>query len=196
MNQSQLFSFIRSVFKISGAALAAHGANKSTELLNKEDLAGVALILIGTLWSHFRHRETSPPSPRFVPRLFLLPLIAIAIGGCGTLDKAGVYQGDQTLYTAELVIVTSKDVVQTFVTWELQNRAALARTPEVTKAADFLRRNFPKWKKSADALHDAYKLDPSTPNKTALENALAVLRTALTEAAGYMSRAAMSPPTP
>jgi hypothetical protein len=115
---------------------------------------------------------------------------ALFITGCGTLDKTGVYAGDQVLYNTELGIATSYDVVHTFVSWEKENRSALAKWPEIKQAADLMRRDAPTWFKTAHALRDAYALDPSPQNRDALQTALRVLRAALTEAAAHMARAA------
>lgn len=109
--------------------------------------------------------------------------------GCGTLDKTGVYAGDQVLYQSELSITTSYDVIHTFVTWEKENRAALAKWPEIKTAADSMRAHAKQWKATADALHDAYAAAPTDANRQNLEAALRILRTALAEAAGYMAKA-------
>jgi hypothetical protein len=97
------------------------------------------------------------------------------------------------LYSAELTITTSYDLIHTFVTWEKDNRAALAKWPEIKQAANLMRANAPQWFKTAHALHDAYKLDPNQDNADALAAILRLLRTSLNEAAGYMARAAQPP---
>ncbi len=114
--------------------------------------------------------------------------------GCGSLDKTGVYQGDRAAYHAELAITTSYDMIRTYVTWEYQNRAALKHLPQIRASADQMRRDAPGWFRSAHALHDAYKVEPSEANKTALQNILALLRAALTEAANWMTTGAALPP--
>jgi hypothetical protein len=113
--------------------------------------------------------------------------------GCGTIDKTGVYQGDAALYRSELTISTSYEVIHTFVKWEADNRAALTKYPAIKKAADKMRTGAKHWISTANALHDAYKADPSAPNKTALETSTAILLAALTEATGYMTQAAANP---
>lgn len=120
---------------------------------------------------------------------FVLCLLALTFG-CRTLDPAGVYRGDQVLYESELAIVTSYDVIHTFVTWEKQNRPALARWPQIKDAADRMRAGSPAWFATARAAHDAYKLDPSAVNKSALDVSLALLRTALAESMRYMAETA------
>lgn len=116
--------------------------------------------------------------------------------GCGTLDQTGVYAGDEILYESEVVIPTSYELIHTFVTWEKDNRAVLAKWPEIKRSADAMRAGAKQWIASANALHDAYKLDPTPPNGAALQRALAVLRTALNEAARYMAQAANTTANP
>jgi len=128
-----------------------------------------------------------------IPLLALVALLtigALAPGCTRSLDPAGVYAGDDVLHTTELTITTSYEVVQTFVTWEKENRAALAQYPELTKAADAMRSGAPQWFKSAHALRDAYAADPSPENRDQLQTSLRLLRAALTEAASYMAIAA------
>ena len=129
---------------------------------------------------------------KLIVSLCLSAAAALLGAGCGTLDKTGVYAGDQVLYTTELTITTSYDVVHTFVTWEKENRSVLAKWPEIKQAADLMRQDAPHWFKSAHALRDAYALDPSPENRDALQTKLRVLRAALTEAAAHMARAAQT----
>ena len=131
------------------------------------------------------------PNPMKKCLLLLGALCLLATSGCQhALAPTGVYQGDAALYQSELAITTSYEVIHTFVTWEHDNRAALAKWPEIKRAADTMRAGAKQWVTSAHALHDAYRTDPSAPNKAALTKALDLLRTALTQAAGYMAQAA------
>lgn len=110
--------------------------------------------------------------------------------GCSTkIDPAGVYQGDKTLYNADKAISESYDVMTAFLRYELSNREALRSTPEVGKAADNIRDNAQRWIKSAVALRDAYATSPTGANKSKLNQAIAVLRQAVTEASGYLAKA-------
>ena len=62
MNSDQLNSFIRSLFKIVGAALVTHGCTKAAGLVNSEDITGLVITIIGVLASHNWHTDkTSPP---------------------------------------------------------------------------------------------------------------------------------------
>jgi hypothetical protein len=109
---------------------------------------------------------------------------------CRQLDPAGVYQGDSALYESELAINTSYDIVHTFVDWELKNRAALAKYPEIGKSAIRLRRDYKGWHESAIALHDVYEANKTDENRTKLMNAVGLLRKALEEATKHMTQAA------
>jgi hypothetical protein len=200
MNQT----LIRSILKIGAGFLVAKGfADDSTaEII----VAGLA-ALIGVLWGVF-HRAPVVPAPNPapvepgkppqnppVPIVFLLSAIGagLLLTSCRALAPGGAYQGDQVLYHAELTAITAYDVIHTFVKWEHENRAALAVWPEVKQAADTMRKGAPQWFKSAYALRDAYAAAPTAENRAALEKALAVLRSALNEAAGYLARAAEKP---
>jgi hypothetical protein len=120
----------------------------------------------------------------------------LAFPGCvkRQLDPAGVYQGDSYLFQTELSINTSYEVIHTFVKWEKDNRDILRQWPEVKKAADRMRAGAPDWFKTANAAHDAYKVNPGDQTKSELELSVAILRTALLEATRYMTRTAT--PTP
>ncbi len=125
-----------------------------------------------------------------------LPVAAIVSVGCRGLAPSGVYQGDAVLHNSELAIASSYDVIHAFLKFEQENRAALAAVPEIKRSADAIRLNAKQWFASAHALHDAYKLSPTTANKTALESSLAVLRAALAEATAHMTTVAQPKGTP
>lgn len=107
--------------------------------------------------------------------------------GCGTLDPAGVYQGDKVLYDADMLIATSYETVHSFVLWEYNNRTTLASIPDIKKTADALRVQYPIAHKAALASRDAYMTAKTAPNATALSQALAVLRQAMTTASAYLA---------
>lgn len=113
--------------------------------------------------------------------------------GCASLDKAGVYAGDQVLYQAELTTKTSYDVIHTYVAWEESNRALLTKWPAIKESADHMRAGAKQWFATAHALHDAYAANPSDANKAALDRSINVLTTALNEAVKYMALAAQNP---
>lgn len=117
-------------------------------------------------------------------KLFLIPFVLLTLVACGTLAPGGAYQ-DKVLYSADLTIATSYDLVHSFVTWEYNNRASLAAMPQVTQAADNIRRNARQWFGSAIALRDAYAANPTSDTLSKLNAALEILRTAMNEAVKY-----------
>jgi len=122
---------------------------------------------------------------RLLTLFTLLP--ALLLAGCGTLQTGGVYSDQKELYQIDSTINLSYEVIHTFVTWEMNSRAALASRPEITKAADRMRVGAPKWFGTAFALRDAYAAAPNDGTKSALETSLAVLQAAMTEATKYMA---------
>lgn len=121
--------------------------------------------------------------------VLLCGALALGATGCRNLAPDGVYKGDKVLLEAEAAIVTSYELVDTFLKWEKDNRALLAQWPEIKKGADSLRRQFPAWHRTANNLRDVYVANPSGTNAQNLSKALALLRTALAEAAMYMNYA-------
>jgi hypothetical protein len=119
--------------------------------------------------------------------LVLLAFAALSLIGCnGTLAPAGIYHGDKTLYVAESTLPASYAVVDAFLKWELASRATLP--VNVTAFADNLRRNYPQWNDSATALVEAYKANPTPDNKLNAEKALALISTAVAQAATYLAQ--------
>jgi hypothetical protein len=119
--------------------------------------------------------------------LTLACLAPLTFTGCGTLDPAGVYQGDKVLYDADILISTSYDTVHAFVLWEFNNRATLASMPEIRKTADAMRIQYPIAHKAALNARSAYLSSKSAPNATMLSQALAVLRQTMTTASQYLA---------
>ena len=92
---------------------------------------------------------------------------------------------DRVLYDADFAIATAYDSLHAFVTWEYENRAALAATPEIKKAADKIRAGAPGWFKSAIAVRDSYSANPTPETRTALQRALDTFQSAIAEANRY-----------
>lgn len=126
--------------------------------------------------------------------LMLLAALCLAGGmatsqcGCRNLAPNGAYNGQKLLYDAETTITASYGLVNTFLTWETENRRLLAQNPGVTRAADKLRADFPRAYESANALRDAFIAAPSAGTDANLTKALTILRAAMMEAAKYMSQ--------
>jgi len=116
--------------------------------------------------------------------------VALFSPGCNSnvkLDPAGEYKGDTFLYQTDIAITSSYAVLDTFVTWEYTNRPLLLKSPGVTKFADSIRLNAKHWFDSAHALRTTYAAQPTPENKVNLQKALALIQTALTQAATYMA---------
>lgn len=125
--------------------------------------------------------------------LLSLLLLALFAGCAHNLDTSGVYAGDQTLYTTDLTIGTSYDIFHTFVTFEATNRASLPVA--VSKAADNIRVNAPKWTATAVRLRQAYVVNPTPESRKSLSEAIAIIQAAITEAVGYLSAPPLKPVT-
>lgn len=110
--------------------------------------------------------------------LFILPMLLLT--ACRNLEPGGPYK-DKVLYDADIIISASYDAVHTFVKWEYDNREVLKQTPQVKEYADKVRKTYPQAHWSAIVLRDSYAADPSGVNKTALTQALDVLRAAIRE---------------
>jgi len=120
--------------------------------------------------------------------LMLMAVMAIAFTGCkATLDPTGVYHGDAVLFKADQTIGLAYKTLNGFVTWEYKNRETLAKYPEVTKAADFVRLNARDWFLKAVQARELWKAVKSPENQSALETAIGVLDIALKDATTWMA---------
>lgn len=139
---------------------------------------------------------TVPPS--LLAALASLLAANLLLTGCASLDPTGVYQGNQALYQADLVLASSYDALHGFVQWEYDNRAALNSTPAIRAAADNVRAGAPQWFSGALACRDACQTNSSAANQAALQQALAVLQQAVLQALRYQTTnpPAASPPPP
>lgn len=116
--------------------------------------------------------------------------LGLLLTGCahlapGTPDNPSPY-ADKVLFDAEQATVTGYDLLQVFVSWELNNRAALSKFPAVTKAADKIRAHSEDWIATVNRLRDAYAANPTPANRNALIDGLRVLRQAIAEATSYL----------
>lgn len=118
--------------------------------------------------------------------------IAISLMGSGchrNLSPDGVYKGDQFLYETDNAISHTKKLLNDFVGWEKNNRLLLWQADKgIKKAADHVRANAKKWVKSAINLREAYALNPSPENRSALQTTLNILEAALNEAVAYQTK--------
>ena len=132
------------------------------------------------------------PAPQAAIMVWLVAggLGTALLAGCGTLDPAGIYKGDKTLYTSDLALGEAYDALHAFVQWEYDNRAALASQPAIRQAANQVRAQSPKWFSAAMALRDAYASAPTAANRDALVGALAVIQQAVSQAAAWQAKPA------
>jgi len=62
MNTDQVNSLIRSLFKIIGAGLIAHGMTDAASIVNNQDVIGLVLTLVGLLSSYNWHKDPTKPA--------------------------------------------------------------------------------------------------------------------------------------
>lgn len=116
----------------------------------------------------------------------LLALAPFGLTGCATLDASGPYHGDKALYVADTTLVSAYTILDRFVTFEYEHRAALAGQPAIRKAADEIRLNAPRWFADVGIARDAYAAHPVAANLTALNNSVHVIQAAIQAASGYL----------
>ena len=115
-------------------------------------------------------------------------IVSLPVGCKATLDKQGVYQGQQFWFFADRTIEGAKDDISGFLKWELDNRATLKAQglAKVTAAADDIRSNAPQWFRVAVKARDDYTnalFSAATPIQVvqasnSLQSALLTLKTA------------------
>ncbi len=116
--------------------------------------------------------------------LLSAPLTPVFLtSGCATVAKDGAYRGDKALLAADSSMVASFSVIESFLRYERANRATLP--PKTTEEADYFRANARKWRDSYFAMRDAYAVDPSQGNRSAMEKALALIVSGATQAQLY-----------
>jgi hypothetical protein len=125
--------------------------------------------------------------PGFAVLCIALIAFTAYLPGCNhSLDPAGVYGGDKILYEADQALANSYDAMDVFLQWEFNNRNAIGVvTPAMHAAAENIRLNAPEWFRSLTKVRKAYAADPSPENRLKLENALGIVRAAMTEAKKY-----------
>lgn len=66
MNQDQIDSIVRSVCKVAGGILIAHGATQAAAIINAPDvieaIGGLVMVIIGICASHATHAPNVPTS--------------------------------------------------------------------------------------------------------------------------------------
>jgi hypothetical protein len=115
--------------------------------------------------------------------------VPVLESGCKktTLQPGGAYsEAGVGAYQADQVIDAARATVDAFLVYESKNRAALTSMPQITQTADRLRDAAPRALQSAVRANDAYKAAPDPTKRTALDDALRVLRQVAVEAAGFL----------
>ncbi len=119
--------------------------------------------------------------------LLITILVSVFGMGCMThLSPTGLYKGDKLVYQAELAIPASYNVVNSFLIFEENNRAALKGWPEIKKFADGVRKTYPAAEQAAVASLAIYKASPNSDEAAKLNASLNVLKAALVGASAYM----------
>lgn len=139
----------------------------------------------------------TPSAPRVPLAAFAaLPLAVVLLGsGCSAIAPGN----DALVVNAERTTTLAVDTFDLFVKWEHDNRAVLAKVPQIRKAADRIRTQAPTWLSTARSMTKAYKANRTLENKANLETAITLLRTALAEARVYLESGmeiAQGPPMP
>jgi hypothetical protein len=86
MNNDQINSLVRSLLKILGSLLIAHGYSTYANIINTPDVIGFIIALAAFISSHFAHSTpaSNPPRPTSGPLLVLF--IALALGCPGSVS--------------------------------------------------------------------------------------------------------------
>ncbi len=146
--------------------------------------------------------------PKLLNVLLLAATITLLVGceGCSSpraLDPTGPYGRidaarpvvesgltlGQQLVQIDQNIIGAKSLLDGFMLWEHSNRAFIP-SDAVKQFAKRLEVEGPRALQSATRLRDAYALDPSSGNRTALEASLAVVDALLLEVGLYRPAAA------
>jgi hypothetical protein len=120
--------------------------------------------------------------------------LMVALAGCsGTLSPTGVYQGDKTLYNADLTFNAASATVEVFLKYELANRGTAAAPASLTAAADEIRQTWPKVHDAYYSGRDAYVANKSATNLTSFQKAVADAQAALNTASTFLSSVKLQP---
>lgn len=120
--------------------------------------------------------------PKQNTSLAIVVLAALLYAGCAGIEPGN----DPVVVQAERTTVMAVDVFDGFLKWEYDNRAALSALPEIKQAADRIRAQSPAWLQTARQVTKAYKVNRTEENKATVLTWTAVLRTAITQANGYL----------
>jgi hypothetical protein len=179
----------KTYFTVAIAILYVGGAYLGFWDFNDEVLAVFGLSALAFLRAGIK-KEATPAAKNVVTLAAMLPL-SLALVGCSSIQPGN----DPVVVNAERTTQLAVDVFDTFLQWEYDNRQTLSATPEIRKAADFIRSHGPDWLQTARSMTRAYKQNRTPENKVNLETATTVLRTGIAEAQKYLGKP-LPPPLP
>ena len=116
MTTDQINSLIRSLFKIAGAALLAHGSTQAAGLVNSEAIIGAVITLAGLFASWNWHKPDAPKPPGGSgPGAALLILAAafVLCSGCVATNPAHQTDPSAPAYVVDPRIQTTQATAQT-----------------------------------------------------------------------------------
>jgi hypothetical protein len=113
MNTDQIASYIRSILKIGGALLMAHGYQKAggvtSDLLNAPDIIGFIATGIGLLMSHFTH-STPPDNASGSGKTGGAAVLLVCAGAASLFLFTGCASSpSRVAYNAELAAASTSD---------------------------------------------------------------------------------------
>lgn len=112
----------------------------------------------------------------------MLTIGALSMTGCASLAPSSSYDGDKALYIADQTDLAAYKVMHAFVSFEYDNRAALASHPEIKEAADEIRKNAPDWFAKYDKARAVYVNVRSPETLAAFNLAVQKLKDGVTKA--------------
>lgn len=140
-------------------------------------------------------------------RLFLplVLVVGLAFSGCETTKAVykaategynlsatkaeGIVQDDQIVIRSEQALAIGLDVFDTFLKLERANQKGLeAVSPKIHEFAENVRRNGPKWLKSLETAHNAYKGNRNAENHATLMTAYRTVQSAIAESQKYIEK--------
>jgi len=110
---------------------------------------------------------------------FFVALCAITLTGCVTVKEGS----DPIVVRAEQVAESALEAMDSFVSWEFRNRAAVSE--DVRAAADLVRELGPLYLANVRTATKVYKGEKSKPNADQLQAAITALQQLLDEARKY-----------
>lgn len=192
---SNIIAFLqgkKTYFTVAIAVLYIGGAYLGFWDLQDEILAVFGLGALAFLRAGIQqHKGPSDPAQSAKTTVLLAAMLPLSLGlvGCASIQPGN----DPVVVNAERTTQLAVDVFDTFLKWEYDNRQALAATPEVRKAADFIRASGQTWLVSARSMTQAYKQHRTPENKANLDTAIATLRAAIAEARNYLETNGLNP---